>query len=90
MSTKINIAAAAALLTALAAPEISFAQAASCLTERASVQIGPGSLPAAAFDLGVSPTRRRGPRTTMPPSDWTASDPAGDVISTDTNPHVYF
>jgi len=78
MSTKINIAAAAALLTALAVPDISFAQAVSCRNEFASLQGGPRNLSTSAFDSAVAPARRLGPRTTMPPSDRTASDPTGD------------
>jgi hypothetical protein len=90
MSTKINISAAAALLTALAAPDISFAQAVSCRNEFASLQSGPRNLPATAFDSAVAPARHLEPRTTMPPSDRTASNPTGDVISTDGDSNVCF
>jgi len=78
MSTKTNIAAAAALLTALAAPELSFAQAMSHFNT--SRQIGLANVPAAVFGSAIAPTRRRAPRTTVPPSDRTVTDPLGNVI----------
>jgi len=73
MSTNTNIAAAAALLTALAAPEISFAQAMSYLNEYTLRQSGLSNVPTAA-------ARRRAPGVTMPPSDMVVTDPSGNVI----------
>jgi len=81
MSNKINIAAAAALLTAVAASELSSG-------EFASLQGEPGTSRATAFDSVAVLTRRCGPRTTMPPSDRTTTDPTGDVIATSANRHV--
>jgi hypothetical protein len=78
MSTKTNIAAAAALLTALAAPELSFAQARAFLNT--SHQIGLANVPAAVFGSAIAPTQRRAPRTTAPPSDRAVTDPSGNVI----------
>jgi uncharacterized membrane protein len=79
MSTKTNIAAAAALLTALVAPEISFAQAMSYFNT--SRQIGIANVPAAVLGSAIAPTLRRAPRTTVPPSDRAVTDPSGSVIS---------
>jgi hypothetical protein len=82
MSKKINII-AAALLTTVAASEIPFG-------EFSSLQIGLGNPQAAVFDSKTPLTGRCGPRATMPPSDRTATDPTGDVISTDRNLRVCF
>jgi hypothetical protein len=78
MSTKTNIAAAAALLTALAAPEISFAQTMSYLNT--ARQIGIANVPAAVLGSAFAPTLRRAPRTTVPSSDTALTDPSGNVI----------
>ena len=78
MSTKTNAAAAAALLAALAAPEISFAQAMSYLNT--SPQSGVANVPA-VFGSAIAPTQRRAPRTTVPPSDRALTDPSGNIIS---------
>jgi len=78
MSTKSKIAAAAALLTAFAAPEISFAQAMSYLNT--SRQVGIANVPAAVLGWAIAPTQRRAPRTTVPPSDRALTDASGNVI----------
>jgi len=80
MSTKTNIAAAAALLTALAAPEISFAQAMSYLNEYTLRQSGLANVPTAVFGSAMAPARRRAPGVAMPPSDMVVTDPSGNVI----------
>jgi hypothetical protein len=78
MSTQTNIAAAAALLTALAAPEISFAQAMSYLSEYGQSELP--NVSTAVFGSAMAPARRRAPCVTMPPSDIVVTDPSGNVI----------
>jgi len=78
MSTKTNIAAAVMLLMALAAPELSFAQAMAYLNS--SHQNGFANVPAADFGSAIEPAERRVARTTVPPSDIAITDPSGNII----------
>ena len=80
MSTRTNIAAAAALLAALAAPEIAFAEVMSYPNEYAWHQSGFANVPASVFGPAMSSAGRRAPRTGVPPSDMTVTDPSGNII----------
>jgi hypothetical protein len=77
-SAKTNITVAAALLMALAAPELSFAPAMAFLNT--SHQSGSAKVPAAVFGSAITLTQRRAPRATTPPSDRMLTDPSGNVI----------
>jgi hypothetical protein len=77
-SAKTNIAVAAALLMALAAPELSFAPAMAFLNT--SHQSGSANAPAGVFGSAIALTQRRVPRTIAPPSDRTLTDPSGNII----------
>jgi hypothetical protein len=65
MSTKAKIAAIAALLAALAAPQISFAQQAIFLPDAPATQSQLSTFPGDAHASVVAPTRHRGQRAAV-------------------------
>lgn len=88
MFAKIKMAAAIALLAVVAAPGTSSAQQEEFLPSQYSMH--QEGVPSDAFGSAIAPTRHRGGRHAMPPSNTEVTDDTGNVIGADPDPNVRF